>query len=445
MSGLEIGAIGFAALLILLALRIPIGVAMLAVGMVGHATILGTPAMLLSFLKTETYWQFTNESLSVVPLFLLMGQFAAKAGLSQALFAAANAWLGHFRGGIAMAAIGGSAGFGTIAGSSLATAATMGQVALPELRRLNYAGSLATGALAAGGTLGILIPPSIVLIIYAVQVEANVATLFQAAFIPGVLAALGYMIAIAIIVRLNPEAGPAGERLLYAARFVALVAIWPVLVIFLLVMGGIYGGVFTPTEGAGVGAIATFLVAVTKGGMRWRDFSAALLGTAQTTAMIFLIVLGAAIFNAFLGFSELPLAAAEFFAESGLSPYAILLGMIVLYIALGMVMDSLSMIFLTVPIFWPIIAGLDFGLGDFGLRGEELKLWFGVLTLIVVEMGLITPPVGLNVFIINSMARDVPMLETFKGVVPFIMSDIVRVALLVAAPGIILILPQWLA
>jgi tripartite ATP-independent transporter DctM subunit len=444
-SGLEIGLVGFVALLILLALRIPIGVAMLAVGMVGHATILGTPAMLLSFLKTETYWQFTNENLSVVPLFLLMGQFAAKAGLSAALFTAANAWLGHHRGGIAMAAIGGCAGFGAITGSSLATAATMGQVALPELRRFNYAGSLATGALAAGGTLGILIPPSIVLIIYAVQVEANVATLFQAAFIPGVLAALGYMAAIAIVVRINPAAGPAGDKLPFAERIGALVAIWPVLVIFVLVMGGIYGGVFTPTEGAGVGAVSTFLVAVFMGGMRGRDFVAALLGTAKTSGLIFLIVLGAAIFNAFLGFSELPNAAAGFFANSGLSPYAILIGMIVLYIALGMVMDSLSMIFLTVPIFWPIIAGLDFGLGNYDLNGEELKLWFGVLTLIVVEMGLITPPVGLNVFIINSMARDVPMIETFKGVIPFIMSDFIRIALLIAAPAIILILPHWLA
>jgi C4-dicarboxylate transporter, DctM subunit len=439
-SGLEIGLIGFVALLILLALRIPIGVAMLTVGMLGHATLLGTPAMLLSFLKTETYWQFTSENLSVIPLFLLMGQFAAKAGLSAALFTAANAWLGHHRGGIAMAAIGGCAGFGAIA-----TAATMGQVALPELRRFNYAGSLATGALAAGGTLGILIPPSIVLIVYAVQVEANVATLFQAAFIPGILAALGYILTVAIVVRINPQAGPAGKKLPISDRFAALLAIWPVLLIFLLVMGGIYGGVFTPTEGAGVGAVSTFLVAVFMGGMRWPDFIAALLGTAKTSGMIFLIVLGAAIFNAFLGFSELPNAAADFFANTGLSPYAILIGMIVLYILLGMVMDSLSMIFLTVPIFWPIIAGLDFGIGDYGLHGEELKLWFGVLTLIVVEMGLITPPVGLNVFIINSMARDVPMIESFKGVIPFILSDIVRVVLLISAPVIILIMPYWLA
>ena len=438
MSGLEIGLIGFGALLLLLAVRIPIGVAMLSVGMVGYVTIAGEVA-LFSYLKTETYWRFTTETLSVVPLFLLMGQFAAKAGLSQALFSAAYTWLGQYRGGVAMAAVGGCAGFGAISGSSLATSATMGQVALPELRRFNYSGALATGSLAAGGTLGILIPPSVVLIIYAVMVEANVAILFQAAFIPGILAALGYILIIGLIVRVNPEAGPGGPTASRVEKWSALLEIWPVLVIFLLVMGGIYLGFFTPTEGAGVGAFGTFLIAVTRGGMRWQGFIDALLGTAQTTAMIFLILLGAAIFNAFLGFSQLPIFAADFFGNSGLAPLTILVGMIVLYILLGFIMDSLSMIFLTIPIFWPIIAGLDFGMSE-----EETKLWFGIISLIVVEMGLITPPVGLNVFIINSMARDVPMIETFKGVVPFLMSDVVRVVILIALPGITLILPRLL-
>ncbi len=438
MSEFEIGIWGFVVLLGLLAVRIPIGVAMLSVGMVGYYLIAGEIA-LLSYLKTETYWRFTSDALSVVPLFILMGQFAAKAGLSQALFNAANVWLGHYRGGVAMAAVGGCAGFGAITGSSLATAATMGQVALPELRRFNYSGSLATGALAAGGTLGILIPPSLVLIIYAVMVEANVATLFQAAFIPGVLAALGYIAAIAIVVRINPAAGPAGEQQPSAVKWAALLEIWPVLLIFLLVMGGIYAGIFTPTEGAGVGAVGTFLIAVTKGGMRMQGFLDALVSTGQTTAMIFLILLGAAIFNAFLGFSQLPNLAADFFQNSGLSPFSILLGMIVLYILLGFVMDSLSMILLTVPIFWPIIAGLDFG-----LEAEDLKLWFGIISLIVVEMGLITPPVGLNVFVINSMARDVPMIETFKGVIPFITSDFIRVAIIVLLPSITLVLPHLL-
>ncbi len=439
MTGLEIGLTGFGIMLVLLALRIPIGVAMLTVGIVGYVTIAGENA-LFSYLKTETYWRFTTETLSVVPLFLLMGQFAAKAGLSQALFAAAYTWLGHFRGGIAMAAVGGCAGFGAISGSSLATSATMGQVALPELKRFNYSGALATGSLAAGGTLGILIPPSVVLIIYAVMVEANVATLFQAAFIPGILAALGYIAVIAIIVRINPKAGPAGERATRAQKWTALLEIWPVLVIFILVMGGIYFGIFTPTEGSGIGAFGTFLIAITRGGMRLKGFTEALLGTAQTTAMIFLILLGAAIFNAFLGFSQLPISAAEFFGNSGLSPHTILFGMIVLFIVLGFVMDSLSMIFLTIPIFWPIIAGLDFGMSP-----DEAKLWFGIIALIVVEMGLITPPVGLNVFIINSMAKDVPMIETFKGVIPFFASDIIRVAVMIAFPTITLLVPRLLA
>ncbi len=438
MSGLEIGGIGFVVLFLLLVVRIPIGVAMLAVGMVGYVTIAGMPA-LLSYLKTEMYWRYTTFDLSVVPLFVLMGQFAAKAGLSQALFRAAYVLLGHYRGGIAMAAIGGCAGFGAISGSSLATAATMGQVALPELRRYNYAGSLATGALAAGGTLGILIPPSVILIIYAILVEANIATLFQAAFIPGVFAAFGYIVAIAIVVRFNPEAGPAGPRSTRADRLFALVEIWPVLVIFVLVMGGIYVGFFTPTEGASFGSLGTFLIAVTKGRMRWRGFVEAILGTATTTALIFLILLGASIFNAFLGFSELPLLAVEFFKNSGLSPMAVLTLMVVLFIVMGMVMDSLSMILLTVPIFWPIIAGLDFG-----LEAEELKLWFGIITLIVVEVGLITPPVGLNVFVINSMAKDVPMIETFKGVMPFFLSDCIRVALILAFPTFVLLLPRLL-
>ncbi|MGI9523406.1 MAG: TRAP transporter large permease [Hyphomicrobiaceae bacterium] len=439
MTSLEIGMVGFAALLVLLAFRIPIAISMLTVGLIGYYAIAGaTP--LLSYLKTETYWRFTTDSLSVIPLFVLMGQFAAKAGLSKALFSAANTWLGHLRGGVAMAAVGGCAGFGAITGSSLATAATMGQVALPELRRFNYAGSLATGALAAGGTLGILIPPSVVLIIYAVLVEANVATLFLAAFIPGFMAAIGYLITIAVVVRINPATGPAGERQPYSARFRALYEVWPVLLIFLLVMGGIYGGFFTPTEGAGVGATGTFLIAVTKGGMRLDGFIEAVLETTSTTAMIFLILLGAAIFNAFLGFSQLPQFAADFFQNSGLTPLTVLLGMVVLYIFLGFVMDTLSMILLTAPIFWPIVAGLDFGLDP-----ESLKIWFGIITLIVVEMGLITPPVGLNVFVINKLAKDVPMIETFKGVVPFIISDLIRVSLIIAFPTIALVLPALMA
>ena len=437
MSDLAIGAVGFGVLLLMIAIRVPIGVSMLAVGLVGYFNIAGSTA-LLSYLKTEMYWRFTSPDLSIIPLFLMMGHFAARAGITTGLYRAAAAWIGHYRGGLAMASVGGCAAFSTVSGSSLATAAMMGQVALPELRRYKYDGGFATGALAAGGTLGIMIPPSIVLIIYAIIVEGNIVQLFQAGFLPGLLAMSGYMIAIAIMARVRPESGPAGPRADRAERWSSLREVWTVAVIFLVVMGGIYLGIFTPTEGAGIGATATFLVAVTYGKMRLRGLLDALIETATTSAMIFLILLGADVFNAFLGFSRLPLATAEFLQNSGLSPYVVLLGMILLYLVFGCVMDSLAMILITIPIFWPIIAALDFGLGP-----DDLKIWFGIITLSVVEIGLITPPVGLNVFVINSLARDVPMIETFKGVVPFLMSDFVRVTLIVLFPTISLLLP-WL-
>jgi tripartite ATP-independent transporter DctM subunit len=438
-SDLAIGGVGFGALFVLIALRVPIGVAMIVVGMVGYVSIAGI-VPLLSFLKTEMYWRFSSFDFSVIPLFLMMGSFANRAGVTAALFRAASAFIGHLRGGLAMAAIGGCTAFGAISGSSLATAAMMGQVSLPQLRRYKYSGSFATGALAAGGTLGALIPPSIPLIIYAIMVEGNIVQLFQAALVPGVLAAIGYLIVISIVVRINPTAGPAGERASARERWLALLHIWPVLLIFFVVMGGIYAGAFTPTEGAGIGATGMFLIAVFHGGMRWKGFIDSLLETAQTSALIFLILLGAGVLNAFLGFSQLPMWTADLFQNSGLPPYVIVLGMIVLYLILGCVMDSLAMILITIPIFWPIIAGLDFGLDS-----EDVKLWFGIITLMVVEIGLITPPVGLNVFVINSLAKDVPMIDTFRGVVPFLMSDIVRLALIVTLPVVSLFIPHWLA
>lgn len=436
MSDLAIGGTGLGILFLLIAVRVPIGVAMIAVGMVGYTAIAGI-VPLLSFLKTETYWRFSSFDFSVIPLFLMMGNFATRAGVTAALFRAASAFIGHFRGGLAMAAIGGCAAFGTISGSSLATAAMMGQVSLPELRRYKYSGSFATGALAAGGTLGALIPPSIPLIIYAIMVEGNIVQLFQAAFVPGILAAIGYLIVIGIVVRIRPEAGPAGAKATARERLTALRDVWTVVLIFIVVMGGIYSGAFTPTEGAGIGAFGMFLIAVFHGGMRWQGFIDALLETAQTSAMIFVILLGAGVLNAFLGFSQLPNWAAETFQNSGLHPYMVILGMIVLYLFLGCIMDSLAMILITIPIFWPIIAALDFG-----LPVDDVKLWFGIITLMVVEIGLITPPVGLNVFVINSLARDIPMIETFRGVVPFLMSDVVRLALVVFFPAMSLFLPR---
>jgi tripartite ATP-independent transporter DctM subunit len=438
MSDLATGGLGFAVLFLLIALRVPIGVAMISVGMAGYLAIAGW-IPLLSFLKTETYWRFSSFDFSVIPLFLMMGNFANRAGVTTALFRAASAFVGHFRGGLGMAAIGGCAGFGTISGSSLATAAMMGQVSLPELRRYKYRGSFATGCLAAGGTLGALIPPSIPLIIYAIMVEGNIVQLFQAAAVPGILAVIFYCIVIAIVVRIDPAAGPAAPRASLKTRLAALRDVWTVILIFAVVMGGIYSGAFTPTEGAGIGAAGMALIAVFHGGMRWQGFLDTMYETAQTSAMIFVILLGAGIFNAFLGFSQLPIWAADLFQNSGLSPLVVVFGMIVLYFFLGCIMDSLAMILITIPIFWPIIAALDFG-----FPVDDVKLWYGIVILMVVEIGLITPPVGLNVFVINSLAKDVPMIETFRGVMPFLAADAVRLALVVLIPAISLLLPQWI-
>ena len=338
-----------------------------------------------------------------------------------------------------MAAIGACAGFGAICGSSLATAATMAQVALPELKRYGYAGGLATGTLAAGGTLGILIPPSIVLVIYAILAEQNIAKLFLAAFVPGILAAIGYMIAISIYVRLFPETAGQSPRLPYRERFSALVDVWPVLLVFLAVVGGIYFGWFTPTEGAAVGAAGTGLIALLNGGLTRKTFIESVLGTASATAMIFFIVFGAAMYNSFLALSQLPQEAAAYISGQGFNPWTVLVAILILYLLLGCVMDSLSMILLTIPIFFPIVTALDYGLGP-----EEFAIWFGILVLIVVEVGLITPPVGMNLFVINSMSRETPILATYRGVTPFVISDIVRTAILTLFPIISLFMVRWL-
>ncbi|WP_462381828.1 TRAP transporter large permease [Pseudomonas sp. Marseille-QA0892] len=439
MSSVETGGLFLVILLILLVIRIPIAIAMLLTGIGGYVAISGW-APLLSYLKTVSFARFTVYDLSVIPLFLLMGQFASRGGLATGLFKAAAAMIGHWRGGLAMSAVGSCAAFGAVCGSSIATAATMGQVALPELRKYNYSGPLSVGCLAAGGTLGILIPPSVVLVIYAILAQENISALFMAAFIPGVLAAVGYMISIAIYVRLNPNAGPAQPRLSWRERLAAQAGVWPVLLIFIVVLGGIYGGWFTPTEAAAIGTVGTGIFAVALGGMRWAAFKEVLYGTAITTAMIFMILLGADVMNAFLAVSQLPVALAEAITNSGVGPFVVLAGILVLYLLLGCVMDTMSMILLTIPIFFPLIMGLDF----YGLDQTEKAIWFGVLALMVVEIGMITPPVGMNVYVISSMARDVPLGDAFKGVVPFLISDIARVVILVMFPSITLCLVRWL-
>lgn len=443
MTGIELAIIAFALMLLAIFLRLPIGLAMGLTGFFGIWYMMGRPSVTLSQLKTLSYDTFSSYSLSIVPLFLLMGQFATKSGMSGALFNAASDWLGHRKGGVAMAAVGACAGFGAVCGSSLATASTMGQVALPEMRKRGYSDALSTGVLAAGGTLGILIPPSVILVIYAILTEQNIVKMFIAALVPGILAALGYMLTVAVMVRINPDSATTAERVPYVERFKTLLSIWPVVVIFGLVMGGIAGdwnwskvgvqALFTPTEGAAVGAVATGLYGVMTGGLTWKGFLDSVLATAQSTAMIFFIVLGAQIFNSFLAFTQAPQMLAEWVSAQGYAPLVVLAMMLVAYLIFGCVMDSLSMILLTIPIFYPIIEVLDFG-----LTPEEAGIWFGILALIVVEVGLITPPVGMNLFIINSMARDIPMSATYRGVAPFVLSDLIRVVVLVAFPGITL-------
>tara|TARA_R110000765_G_scaffold421011_1_gene526728 strand:+ start:174388 stop:175740 length:1353 start_codon:yes stop_codon:yes gene_type:complete len=436
LSRIELGFWSFPILLALIFLRAPIGLAMLLCGFGGwYFAMNGNPTPLLAKLKSETYSTFSSYSLTIIPMFLLMGQFATLSGMSTALFKAAESFLGHRRGGVAMAAVGACAGFGAICGSSLATAATMSRVALPELRRYGYSGGFSTATLAAGGTLGILIPPSVILVIYAIITEQNIAKLFLAAFIPGILAAVGYVLTISIYVRLYPDSAGTRQPQPMSERWKALAETWPVLLIFGLVVGGIYAGWFTPTEGSAVGAAGTGLVALVSGNLNWAVFRDSLIGTAKTTAMIFFIVLGAGFYNGFLALSGVPQFMADYVLGQGLSPWVVLIIILFFYLVFGCVMDSLSMILLTVPIFFPVISAMDFGMSP-----EHVAIWFGILVLIVVEVGLITPPVGMNLFIINAMDRTTPITETYKAVMFFVGSDIVRVAILVAFPAITLFL-----
>lgn len=435
MSGTMIGLIMGVFMMALLALRVQIGIVMLLTGSIGYIWVSGWDP-LMAYLKNAPYGRFSLYDLSVVPLFLLMGQFATHGGLSRALFRAGNAFIGHWRGGMAMAGVASCAGFGAICGSSLATAATMTQVVMPELKRYQYKPSLAAGSLAAGGTLGILIPPSVPLVIYAILAEQNIAKLFLAAFVPGILAALGYIVVIAIVSRVDPEAGgPGSAKHSWSERIRTVIDTWPVLLIFLVVIGGIYGGLFTPTEAAAIGAVATGVAAWRAGGLKGGKFIECLYGTAVGTGMMFLILLGADTLNAFMALSQLPAEAAQWVRDMGFGPFTVLFAIILIYLVLGCIMDSLSMILLTVPIFLPIILGMDY----WGLSMEEKAIWFGMVALVVMEVGLITPPVGMNVFIINSVAKDIPLATIFRGVLPFLVSDLLRILLLVFFPSITLV------
>jgi tripartite ATP-independent transporter DctM subunit len=438
-SGAFVAVLGFAALLALIAIRMPIGLAMLAVGTAGYIHLSSLPAF-LQYIKTTPYHNFATYTFSVIPLFVLMGAFAERSGLSADLFTAARAWVGHRRGGLAASVIGACTAFGAICGSSVATTATFARTSLPELDRHGTNRGFGAGTIAVGGTLGILIPPSVILVVYAISTEQNIVKLFQAALIPGLMATAFYLVVIAVVTRLRPDLAPPSERVPYAERFSALAGVWPAVVVALVVVGGIYGGWFTPTEGASVGAASMLVLGVVRRTLSWEGFKQALLQTAETSALIFMILLGAEVFNAFLAFSQLPMDAAAAVAAAGLSPYAVLVTLLVFYIVLGAVMDELAMILLTLPVFFPIVTGLDFGMPQ-----DEVAIWFGILVLVVVGIGLTAPPIGLNVFVVSAIARTVPLVSIYKGVLPFIAADVLRLAILVSFPAISLWLVRLLA
>jgi len=437
MTPLAITGLIFGLMLVLMALRTPIAIAMFAAGSVGYVAQAGWGPF-SSFLNTQAFARFASYDLSVIPLFILMGNFATQGGISKALFEFASVVMGRFRGGLAMAAVLASGAFGAICGSSVATAATITSVALPEMRRHGYSGRLATGTLAAGGTLGILIPPSVPLVIYAILAEQNIAKLFAAAMIPGLIAMVGYMIAIAIYVRVVPGQAPDHDDVRPVVSRSMLGGVLPIAVIFLIVFGGIYRGWFTPTEGAAVGAAATFVAALLKGEMTWRKFAHCFYATAGASAMIFLIFLGADLMNSALALTQVPAQLAEVVKGFGLAPVTVVVAIMLFYVVLGAVMDELSMILLTIPIFFPMIMGLDFGMPK-----ESVAIWFGIMVLMTVGFGLLAPPVGLNVYVVNGMAKDVPIAESYRGVMPFLVSDTIRTAVLVAFPSISLWLVKY--
>jgi len=438
MSPLMLTLMIFAVMLVLMAVRVPIAIAMFTAGCVGYVTQAGW-GPLSNFLNTQAFARFASYDLSVIPLFILMGHFATQGGVSKALFGFASAVMSRFKGGLAMAAMLASAAFGAICGSSVATAATITSVALPEMKRHGYSGRLSTGTLAAGGTLGILIPPSVPLVIYAILAEQNIAKLFAAAMVPGIIAMAGYMIAIAIYVRLVPGHAPENDVVTEKINAQSMMGIVPIAIVFLIVFGGIYGGLFTPTEGAAVGAASTFVAALIKGELTIRKLKLCFYATAEGSAMIFMIFIGADVMNSALALTQVPAQLASVVQGWGLAPLMVVSAILLFYVVLGAVMDELSMILLTIPIFFPMIMGLDFGMPK-----DSVAIWFGIMVLMTVGFGLLAPPVGLNVYVVNGMAKDVPISESYKGVMPFLISDVFRTLLLLFFPGISLWLVKFI-
>ncbi|MET1416559.1 TRAP transporter large permease [Roseibium sp. HPY-6] len=432
------GLLGFAAVLVLVMLRIPIAFAMGFVGMIGFMleTSYRASISMAARLIIDTSQDY---GLSVVPLFILMGLFVNKAGISRELYAASNAFLGHLRGGLAMATIVACGGFAAISGSSLATAATMSKVAMPEMRRFNYSDKLSTASIAAGGTLGILIPPSVILVIYGLLTETSIGKLFVAGVIPGVIGILLYLVAVKFTVWRDPDAGPAGPRATTSQKLAALKDVWAVLLLFFLVIGGLYGLFdvpplnlsFSPTEAAGMGAMGAFLIAIARRRLSMSATLEALRETAMTSAGLFAVLIGAWIFSNFVNVAGLPAALSDLVTAYDLAPWVVMCIILLIYIVLGCVFESLSMLLLTVPIFFPIVTGLGYD-----------PIWFGIIVVVVTEISLITPPVGLNVFVLRAVVGDVPTATIFKGVTPFWAVDIIRLLMLLLLPALVLFLPN---
>ena len=424
--------IGLAAMMLLAFVRIPIAFAMAIIGVVGYAYMRDWQwHIALAMVQTKVYETGRNYTLSVVPLFILMGSFVTRAGMSQELFRAAYAFIGHLRGGLAMATVMACAGFGAICGSSIATAATMAKVAYPSMKKLGYSDALSTGSIAAGGTLGILIPPSTILVIYGIITETNIGKLFAAGILPGILATILLCLAVAWTTWRDPAAGPRGERASWGERLAAFKGVWAVVALFVVVMGGIYGGVFTATEGAAMGAFGAMLFAYARRALTWKSLFASLVESARTTAMIFMILIGALVFAEFVNITTMPKDLTDFVSRFQLHPIAVVAAIMVIYVILGTAMEELSMILLTLPVFFPIIVSLGFD-----------PVWFGILIVVVVEIGLISPPVGMNLFVLSTLLPEVPTRTVFRGVMPFFVVDCVRLAILVMFPAISLYLPS---
>jgi C4-dicarboxylate transporter, DctM subunit len=424
--------VGLFAMLLLSFLRIPIALTMAIVGVVGYAYMRDwnwAPAF--ASLQTRLYETGRNYTLSVVPLFILMGNFVTRAGMSHELFRAANAFIGHLRGGLAMATVLACAGFGAICGSSIATAATMAKVAYPSMKRFGYADTLSTGAIAAGGTLGIMIPPSTLLVIYGVFTETNIGKLFAAGILPGILGAILLCLAVQYVTWRDPKAGPRGECSTWKERWLALRDVWAVAVLFIFVIGGIYGGFFTATEGAGMGAFGAMVFALWRRVLTWKALYQALVESARTTSMLFMILIGALMFAEFINITTMPNDLVSFVKRFEIHPVAVVAAICIIYVLLGTAMEELSMVLLTIPVFLPVILGLGFD-----------PIWFGILIVVVVEIGLISPPVGMNLFVLKTLIPGVHQNTVFRGVLPFMLADVVRMALLIAFPMISLYLPS---